>query len=1248
MRAKSTASLRWAAALALSVTIAASSHAQTVNKAAPLSDVQAGTGLPHLPSRPQPQIAQKRKPMTPFERVIAPYVAQLKKQGGPAKPAGADRSSRDAATAVGGASVNFPGFVNVPYLTIDDGDSTTIFNSVSADFNNDGKTDVALIRFDGTIDVILNPGTFTNIANLTPVISPSGNSSLVISNVIVADMNGDGIPDLVGQEIRSNQIMVWIGKGDGTFGAPNSYLVTLNSGTTWLANNGGSIIVGDFNGDGALDVATLTTLYTYGPNQTSVSVITVKTFLNNGGGILVPVPEQDFTFNDLYWTSFGTAAAITSDGMNASGIAFLLDDEGGNVPANQGINVVTMASNGDGTFTAPVVPTAPLVHNYFIFVDNSFVATNLSTSVNASLSTTMKPPGTPGSGVPTTDIVFMTGDGAVYDAPYTSGNPTVANQLIGTNWELFAFGETSNPPVPSPSSPPTLLGRPLQNQSAISVADMNGDGSPDLVVYGWGATYVFPNSGKGTFTAAPTEIVGPTAGVQEPQPANYDGSSFNSLINVDEILGQVGYFQNLGAAASTQAGQFLAAPLTAGPNTKGNFESFGGNIDVTATADINGDGVLDIIGLDELSTLNGPSNIVVGIRNSAAAGNQSSSYTFTTAVSGDDLNATGNGLIFMEPIAISNSAGTSILLDTYLGLYIVTLGKDGTASAPVALNMGKNRIGPLNYADVGDVNGDGIPDIVVAYSGDAMWGLPVNHPSGYFTLLGNADGTFQPATFTALGSRLYLVKLINFSGAAGNLDLAAIDENLSTLTSLSVYVVPNKADGSGTFNVAKATQPVTNYIVSDIIAGDYNSDGKQDLTLTTAGKFDPIAFGIVPNTSGVLLLPGNGDYTFGSPTTVNSSPFPFPQWGSYADFNGDGAPDLALVELYDGYENGFLKPMAQVLPNLGNGSFGPPVVEMSSSMGVQLNNTAYTFTGNFTNSGGPDWLVSSGYGTEEFVNRGVDTLALTASSTNPGQGTPLTLTATVTQVVSAGVAATGSVLFTQNGTVLGAAEVSDGVATLTMATLPVGSNAITATYMGDPNHNQAAASITVTIAPVVPGFTLTASPATLTLTQGATGTVIVSLAANSTFSGVVQLSCTGAPAESSCTASPASMTFSAGQSGALSVVVETTPPNNTFQAKGTRPMPPWTGTLSSLSLAGLAFALWPRRRLLSKFFAGFAIAALAFGASGALIGCSSGGTTNQFAGTPAGTYTLTVTATSGTLSQTQAIALTITAVAAAK
>ena len=1160
-----------------------------------------------------------RQMVSPFDKFIAPHIAEMLKTKKRVSP-GAVKPMTAAVTAAS-QGVNFPGFLSTPYLTLHDGSSSTIGNSVTGDFNHDGKPDVATIRLDGTIDVILSPG--PGIAGQTPFVSNVGNQyGFDIVDVAVADMNGDGIPDLVGLDYANSQVVVWISNGDGTFSAPHTYFLKLSNATMSAALS--SLLVGDFNHDGTIDVAVLSFLTNSSAQYTFTTTIVEQTFLNNGSGALDPLPEQDAVFNDLYFQQIGNAT-VTTDGVNATGIAFLLNDTGFNNGFNATNDVIVMASNGNGTFSTPVEPTGLLVpQDGFISVFGPMVATNLTAK---------------GPGQPTTDIVFMTGDGAVWDAPFTSGNPTAAHILVGADYYpglLNGIGQL----------PPTSVNNTVQMwQEAVSVADMNADGLQDLVVYLTNGIAIYTNAGNGKFSSTPSQFESDQGLVQQPQPADYDGSGYNSLVDVDYYLGQVGYIQNLGAAGSPQTGQFLAASVPTGINSANkNAELLGSNFEIAATADINGDGIQDVIGLDVSNSDSILATIVVGLSDGSAPGNQTSNYTFTTVNNPNLVFPNPHGISYVEPVTISNAAGTGILVinDGYgVGaggshLYILPIAKNGAAGAPIDLDFGTAGVAilqscTLTHADTGDVNGDGIPDIVIACGGNA------NTVSGFFTFLGKANGTFQTATFTPLGVSLYMVKLINFTGTAGKLDIAAFDSDLSNPDdpSLDVYVIPNKGDGSGSFDLTKYTSPVTGYALTDIVAGDYNGDGKQDLTLLTLGHWDTLIGGTDVNTSGALLLPGNGDYTFGNPKLVASNTYPIS--GAYADFNGDGFQDLALNVFVDnvtafGYS---AAPLAEVLPNLGGGTFGAPIVEFHSVTSLDYVGQT-TFVGPFTKSGGPDLIIGSRYGAALYVNRGVTTLGLTASSATPGQGVPVTFTATISQVVSAGVAPTGTVSFTTNGTLLGSASPNNGVATFIADSLPVGADTVTATFAGDANHNQSSATIDITVAPVTPSFALSSTTPTLSLSQGASGSVVVTAVADSTFSGVVQLTCTGAPAEVSCTASPASLTLVPGQSSDASIFIATTPPNNTNQAAGKSPL---TGPLGGVTLAGLVFLLWPGRRRRSKYLSILAFVALALTSLGALSGCGASG--DKYPGTVAGNYTLTVTGVSGGVTQTQAIALTV-------
>jgi hypothetical protein len=307
--------------------------------------------------------------------------------------------------------------------------------------------------------------------------------------------------------------------------------------------------------------------------------------------------------------------------------------------------------------------------------------------------------------------------------------------------------------------------------------------------------------------------------------------------------------------------------------------------------------------------------------------------------------------------------------------------------------------------------------------------------------------------------------------------------------------------------------------------------------------------------------------------------------------------------------------------------------------------TGYTLIGNFTTSGGADLLVSSNYSTAEFVNQGVTGLALTVTPNAVAQGVPVTLTSLITQSVGTAVIS-GSVSFYSNGALLGASAIANGTATLTTMALPPGSDTVLATYSGDQKHNQSSASAVVTVTAASPMFAMTASPATLSLAQGATGSVALTLAANGTFNGAITFTCSGMPAESTCTFTPSSLTLSTNQTGNVAVIVATTQKNNQYEASNHAREPrPWVKVAGSVSLAGLMLFVIPRRRRLYNRASALLLAVISIGllvSISILSGCGSG-SSNKYPGTPAGTSTITVTATSGSITQTQTIALTVTA-----
>ena len=135
---------------------------------------------------------------------------------------------------------NGDGTFQAPFLIQAGGDSPSL---AVADFNGDGKTDLAVTNSgngSNSVSVLLGNGDGTL---QYPVDYATGNNPLSLA---VADFNGDGKTDLAVINSADNSVGILLGKGDGTFHAHVDYAT---------GNSPSSIITGDFNRDGNFDLA---------------------------------------------------------------------------------------------------------------------------------------------------------------------------------------------------------------------------------------------------------------------------------------------------------------------------------------------------------------------------------------------------------------------------------------------------------------------------------------------------------------------------------------------------------------------------------------------------------------------------------------------------------------------------------------------------------------------------------------------------------------------------------------------------------------------------------------------------------------------------------------------------------------------------------------------------------------------------------------------------------------------------------
>jgi Big-like domain-containing protein/VCBS repeat protein len=212
---------------------------------------------------------------------------------------------------------------------------------------------------------------------------------------------------------------------------------------------------------------------------------------------------------------------------------------------------------------------------------------------------------------------------------------------------------------------------------------------------------------------------------------------------------------------------------------------------------------------------------------------------------------------------------------------------------------------------VGDLNGDGNPDLVVAneYPGDAV-----------HVLLGNGDGTFQaPVEYSPgpLVSNPWSVAIGDVNGddhpdlIVGNFS-EYVDDHWGSVGVLL-------GNGDGTF------QPVVNYKPGgcgtfSVAIGDVNNDGKPDIV--TANWYAALAscgghYGMV----GVLL--GNGDGTFQAPVSYSSGGYEAYSV-AMADVNSDEKPDLLVANNCQSLENCSSGSVSVLLGN-GDGTFNAAV-----------------------------------------------------------------------------------------------------------------------------------------------------------------------------------------------------------------------------------------------------------------------------------------------------------------------------------
>ncbi len=305
---------------------------------------------------------------------------------------------------------------------------------------------------------------------------PYGSGGNGPNSVAIADVNADGIPDLVvanwctDVNCTVSSVGVLLGKGDGTFQTAVAYP---SSGLY-----ADTVAVADVNGDGKPDILVGNCGF---PKVTKCANSNVGVLLGNGDG----------TFQAVVSYSLGTfgAASVAVADVNGDGKIDLVVATG----SASGSWVGVLLGNGDGTFQTVVTYatgglTALSVAVEDVNGDNKpdLVVANWCTDVNCTATTV--------------GVLLGNGDGTFQTVvTYNSGglfaNSVVIGDVNGDGKLDVVVGNGSISPTDALGNVGVLLGngdgtfqtvvpynRGGYGASSVVMADMNGDGKPDLVV----------------------------------------------------------------------------------------------------------------------------------------------------------------------------------------------------------------------------------------------------------------------------------------------------------------------------------------------------------------------------------------------------------------------------------------------------------------------------------------------------------------------------------------------------------------------------------------------------------------------------------------------------------------------------------------------------------------------------------------------------------------------------------------------
>ncbi len=499
----------------------------------------------------------------------------------------------------------------------------------------------------------------------------------------------------------------------------------------------------------------------------------------------------------------------------------------------------------------------------------------------------------------------------------------------------------------------------------LAVADLNGDGHPDVVTANQGSdsASIYLNDGKGGFGGPRGDYLGYLmdgqmhAVVNSPL-TNFAWTDVNGDGHKDLVVLEIGSRYPLPSEIAVMtgdgAGHFgvpIRSPILDVNQIPVDF----------ALADFRNVGRPDLIMID---------NGLVYSRNN---GDGTFEKPVTTPLTNlypiqllvGDFNRDGKlDLVLVNFSSNPNGNGAIASLVPFLG------NGDGTFTQGTAVAFNSTGINGtfISAAFAADLNHDGKMDLLV--SGNTLIGTEEN---ALYEFLGNGDGTFQQPKllFSNPGSTSYFaIADLNKDGLPDVVEERVSNQvvNNSILRTYQIYL----GQSDGTFIPGESYGPVPESFAQAQIFGaadkplkpwqptlaDFNGDGNLDILVFKSAIGGSASSGVITGagtTTGLQVLAGNGDGTF-SPSYIEYGLGDLIAPQLSVDLNGDNRADLVRL---DAYSSSFNVVTAIPGPSFAVGLVADPVIGSNGKLRIVLANTSATETALQLRASDPNIVIST-------------------------------------------------------------------------------------------------------------------------------------------------------------------------------------------------------------------------------------------------------------------------------------------------